>query len=71
MDRLNSEGISRSDLALALSELKFVRSARVRNACMLCRTYGVNEAGLCRACMAMLEGEELRLAQRWVNGVAP
>jgi hypothetical protein len=71
MERLNSEGISRGDLSLALRETKFVRSARLRNACMLCRSADVNEAGLCRVCMAMLEGEERQLAQRWVSGIAP
>lgn len=71
MDRLNSEGIPRHTLAIALRDRKKVADARRIDACMLCRRGRVNEAGLCDVCYGMLDGEELRLAGRWLTGEGP
>jgi hypothetical protein len=71
MDRLNGEGIPRRLLSTALKDRKQVLGARKINSCLLCRRIGVNEAGLCEVCYAMLEGEELNLAVRWLQGVGP
>lgn len=71
MDRLNGEGILLRLLPVALQDRKQVMTARKINSCLLCRRQGVNEAGLCDVCYAMLDGEELRLALRWLSGVGP
>lgn len=71
MDRLNGEGIPRDNLLLALRDRRAVTGARRIDACLLCRNPRVNEAGLCESCYAMLDGEELRLATRWLAGVGP
>jgi hypothetical protein len=71
MARLNPEGIPRHHLLLALKDVKQVRDARRINSCLLCRRIGVNEAGLCEVCMALLSPEEIELAERWLRGVGP
>ena len=71
MERLNSEGILRSDLAFALGSRKIVRDARKMDSCLLCRRKNVNEAALCDVCYSMLEGDELMLALKWLTGVGP
>ena len=71
MHRLNSEGIPRDQLILALKDRRAVATARRINSCLLCRRIGVNEAGLCVVCYGMLNDEELRLAERWLRGVGP
>lgn len=71
MDRLNGEGIPRHHLLLALKNRKVVLDARRIDACLLCRNRRVNEAGLCDSCYAVLDGEELRLVNRWMAGVGP
>jgi len=72
VDRLNSEGIRRHDLLVALNDRKQVLSARRINSCLLCRRLGVNEAGLCEICYSGLEdGPELKAAERWLRGDHP
>lgn len=71
MERWNSEGLPRDSLAWALRQARFVMAARAEDRCLLCRREEVNEAGLCRPCMALLDDEELDLATRWLSGVAP
>jgi len=71
MERWNSEGIRRDDLSWALSSKHIVPNYRKIDSCMLCRAKGVNEAGLCQICYAMLEPPELQLAERWMNGQGP
>ena len=71
MERLNGEGIPRRHLSLALKDKKQVATARRINSCLLCRRIGVNEAGICEVCYAMLDGDELRLATLWLQGVGP
>ena len=46
-------------------------AARKINSCLLCRRIGVNETGLCEVCYGMLDGEELRLATKWLTGEGP
>lgn len=71
MDRYNHEGIARGDLPLALRDARLVRSYRRLDSCMLCRRMKVNEAALCAVCFSMLEGDEYRLANRWLTGEGP
>ena len=72
MERLNPEGIPRDDLRYALTQRRFVMSARRMNSCMLCKRIGVNETGLCEVCYGLLDDpEELRLANRWLTGEGP
>jgi len=71
MERLNSEGIPRDQLLLALKDRKMVLTARRFDTCLLCRRRGVNEAGLCAVCWALLNDEELKQGTRWVTGVGP
>ena len=56
MDRVNSEGILRHQLAIALKDRRQVMEAR--------------KADVCEICYSALEGEELRLAGQWLSGVA-
>lgn len=71
MERINPTGIPRSELVWALGQTRLVSQARARDACLLCRGPGVNEAGLCRICYSLLSDEELVLARRWLAGVGP
>ena len=71
MDRLNSEGIPRHRLAIALKDRRQVMEARRFDFCMLCRRHRVNEAGLCDVCYSALDGEEFQLAASWLSGVGP
>ncbi|MCU0316394.1 MAG: hypothetical protein MUC92_07360 [Fimbriimonadaceae bacterium] len=71
MDRLNSEGIDRSQLKYALTQERMVKEARRVNRCLLCAGPGVNEAGVCDGCSALLSGEEARLVELWMAGVKP
>jgi hypothetical protein len=54
-----------------LSQRRLVNKAIKEDACLLCRTGGVNEAALCDACYALLNDDELRAAERWLSGVGP
>jgi hypothetical protein len=56
---------------MALRNRRQVVAARKINSCLLCRRIGVNEAGLCDFCYSMLDGDELLLAVRWLQGVGP
>ncbi len=69
--RYNSEGIRREELAWALTQRHIVAGFRRIDRCMLCRNPHVNEAALCPVCTAMLNDEELRQVERWMNGIAP
>ena len=71
MNRLNSEGYPRHQLLQVMRERRIVMDARRIDACLLCRRNKVNESGLCEVCYGMLDGEELRLAERWRSGVGP
>lgn len=71
MERVNSEGIPRSDLKWALTERRMVMTARKINRCLLCRRIRVNEAGLCDVCTASLNDEEQELVERWRRGTGP
>lgn len=71
MDRVNSEGIPRWQLTVALKDRRQVTEARKVDTCMLCRRHRVNESGLCDMCYSGLDGEEFRLAARWLSGVGP
>lgn len=72
VDRLNSEGIRRRDLLVALKDRRQVTGARFINSCLLCRRPNVNLAGLCDICYSSLEdGPELRLAERLLRGEFP
>ena len=71
MDRVNAQGIQRHQLTWTLTQKRLVKKARRENACLLCRAKGVNEAALCDLCHALLNDEELRLAERWLAGVGP
>lgn len=70
-DRLNSEGLRRDQLKFALGQRRFVMTARRLNQCLLCKRDGVNEAGLCNVCYALIDDEETRLANRWLTGEGP
>jgi hypothetical protein len=72
VERLNSEGIPRDTLRIALKSRRDVLTARRINSCLLCRRIGVNETGLCDVCYGLLDDpEELRLANRWLTGEGP
>ena len=71
MDRVNSQGIPRKQLLWTLTQHRHVLKAVKEDACLLCRTKGVNEAGLCDTCYALLNDEEIRLAEKWMSGVGP
>ncbi len=71
LERLNSEGILRSELRHALNAPERVKAARRIDACLLCRRPRVNEAGICDVCYSGLEGEDARLANRWLTGQGP
>lgn len=71
MDRVNSEGLPRHQLAWALSRRDKVMEARQRDSCLLCRQGPVNEAGLCLMCTLLLTDEEQSLMERWRAGVGP
>lgn len=71
MERLNGEGIPRSQLAWALTQAHLVRSAIKIDSCLLCRAERVNEAGLCNLCYTLLQPNEQVLAERWFIGMAP
>jgi hypothetical protein len=71
VERLNSEGIVRTDLAWALGQRRLVHTARRLNSCMLCKRSGVNEAGICDVCYAVVNEEELALAEKWMRGTGP
>ena len=71
MDRLNPEGVPRSHLLFTLKDLKKVMVARRFDKCLLCCRGGVNEAGLCQVCWALLDEAELKQGERWLAGVGP
>lgn len=71
MDRLNSEGIIRSDLIWVLLRKDLVSAARQTDSCLLCRARHINEAGLCESCYSTLDDPELDLAERWMAGTSP
>ncbi|MBS1728567.1 MAG: hypothetical protein JST51_17760 [Armatimonadetes bacterium] len=71
MERLNSEGIPRSQLLYALGNRKIVENARKVGQCMLCCRSNVNEAGLCQWCYASLDNPELQAAVKWTSGIGP
>jgi hypothetical protein len=71
VDRLNSEGIPRYQLTVALKDRHQVMRARRFDICMLCRRQRVNDSGLCEICYSSLDGEEFRLAASWISGVGP
>lgn len=71
MERVNSEGILRSDLRWVLTQSRLVHAARRIDTCLLCRRRRVNEAGLCDVCHATLTDEELKLAEKWLRGTGP
>lgn len=71
MERLNSEGIPRSQLLYALGNRKYVENARKTDSCLLCCRPDVNEAGLCRWCHSSLDTPEIQAALKWTSGVGP
>ena len=71
MNRMNSEGVPRSDLLWALGRVEMVAKARNRDRCLLCSNGSVNEAGLCEPCVALLDDDETKLVERWRAGVGP
>lgn len=71
MQRMNSEGILRDDLAWALTQTRIVATARRIDRCLLCRRAHVNEAGLCAVCLATLDEPEIALVERWTRGTGP
>ena len=71
VERFNSEGVLRSDLLLTLRTPRKVKTARSVDSCLLCRSKNVNEAALCLVCYSLLDGEELRMANRWMAGMEP
>ena len=71
MDRVNSKGIPRQQLEWTLTQKRYVNKALREDACLLCRSRGVNEAGLCDTCYALLDDNELKLAERWLGGIGP
>ncbi len=71
MERLNSEGIARSQLLYALGNRKMVTHARKTDTCLLCCRHDVNEAGLCRWCYSSLDSPELQAAVKWTSGIGP
>jgi len=72
IERWNSEGIARHLLAVTLRTPREVTRARRIDSCLLCRRGGVNQAGLCEICTALVQDpEELELIQRWQRGEGP
>lgn len=71
MERLNVEAIPREHLLQALREKGAVPVHRRIDKCLLCRRPGVNEAALCVGCWSLLGDEEIRQAERWLNGGNP
>jgi len=71
MDRVNSEGIRRSDLIWVLKRRDLVREARRTDSCLLCCSNKTNAAGLCENCYGLLNDPELDLAERWMGGATP
>ncbi len=69
MRRLNSDGIAREDLLVALQTQSIVYGARIRSQCLLCRGTPVNNAGLCEGCSANLTDEEQAAARPWIEGL--
>lgn len=66
--RLHPEGIKRDQLTFVLSREDLVRTAVRIDRCLLCRSAGVNEAGLCLVCWPTLSASEQSLADRWTMG---
>lgn len=71
MERMNPAGIRPESLAYALSRPDIVAFYRKANSCMLCRRTGVNQAGLCDSCVAMLSSRDHDLVTRYLAGVLP
>lgn len=71
VERLNSEGIPREQLAWALGQRKIVEDARSIDSCLLCRGPRVNEAALCDVCWPLLSEAEGLVAQSWLVGGSP
>jgi hypothetical protein len=71
VERYNSEGELREDLLLILQTPRKVLNARRIDTCILCRAKRVNESGLCVVCYSLLDGDELRMANRWMAGLEP
>lgn len=71
VERMNSEAIPMHQLILALKDPKMVPEFRRIDRCLLCRRQRVNEAALCESCWALLGDDEIRQAERWLNGGQP
>ncbi len=71
MQRWNPEGILKEKLIWVLSQRALVIKAKKENSCLLCKSPKVNEAALCQVCWALLNEEELKLANKWVDGTGP
>ena len=71
MDRVNAQGIPRRRLAWTLTQRRHVLHAIEEDACLLCRAPGLNEAGLCDVCYALLDDREIKIAERWLGGTGP
>lgn len=71
MERWNSEGIPRETLLWALTQKRFIVRAIQDDACLLCKSSKVNEAGICEVCWALLNEEELKCANLWLSGAGP
>jgi len=71
MARLNSEGIWREDLLLTLRTPHLIEDARRKKRCFVCQRTSINRAGLCDVCYSQLDGEELREANRYIDGLNP
>lgn len=71
MDRVNAQGIPRQQLEWTLKQRRHVNKACREDACLLCRASGVNEAGVCDTCYALLNDKELTIAERWLSGIGP
>ncbi len=56
---------------MALKTPRIVLQAVRTDSCLVCRGPKVNEAGICPLCWPMLSEEELKLAERWLNGSGP
>ncbi|MBS1705614.1 MAG: hypothetical protein JST40_07045 [Armatimonadetes bacterium] len=71
MSRWNSEGLRLDQLSWALSRPDIVREYRKLDKCMLCMRPGVNAAGLCDICLAIISPEMRDLAEKWLRGIGP
>lgn len=71
MERLNSEGVPLRLTLLTLQTPHLVRDARNKDRCFLCQRPKVNQAGLCDYCYSQLDGEELRVATQYMDGIRP